>query len=577
MDYALDRAEGEARAALLATGLVPEHVVELTRPKANVPADLAFTTFRVAGEAGLAPPELARRIAAAARLEPGSLIGEVTAFGPFVNLSLAAGPLAAAVLAEVDRLGDRYGHDDRGGGRTVLVEYSSPNMARRMHVGHIRSTIIGQALFNIQAALGFRTISDNHIGDWGKNFGVLITGIQHEGRPAGSGEAALAALEQLYARYNTLIEQDPTIDQEARDWSLRLERGDPEARALWSWIVELTLRINQPLYDRLGVRFDTVHGESFFEDRMAPIIAEAVEQGVARPGEGGALVVDLADLPTFVLRRADGGTLYHTRDAATIVFREQTYHPAAIIYVVDVRQELYFRQLFALVRALGHARDIDLIHVGFGTIVGPDGQPLAARRGNMVYLQALLDQAHDRARAVVEQASADLPEAEKEAIAEAVGVGAVIYNDLYQDPRRNISLDWERMLALNGNSAPYIQYMHARCRSILRRAAAAEPTGADRPPGQPAQLTHPAEVTLVKQLARLPAAVREAGARQAPFVVAEWCYQTARALAGFYRDCPVLQAETPALRASRLRLVAATAQALKNGLALLGIAAPERM
>ena len=347
----------------------------------------------------------------------------------------------------------------------------------------------------------------------------------------------------------------------------------------------MTLRINQPRYDRLGVRFDTVHGESFFNDKMAPVIARALEQGIAYRNADGAVVADLPGLPTFLLRRSDGGTLYHTRDAATIVFRQAEYHPSAIVYVVDVRQELHFRQVFALARALGVVPpQTALVHVSFGMVVGPDGQPLAARRGNMVYLQALLDEAHARARAVVDEASPDLPEAEREVIAEAVGVGAVIYNDLYQDPKRTITLDWDRMLSLQGNSAPYIQYMDARCRSILRKAAAAARPAAgsgqavaDPPRYDPASLAHPAEVAVVKQLARLPGAVREAGARCAPFMLAEWCFETARAVAAFYRDCPVLAALTPELRVSRLRLVAAAARGLHNGLDLLGIQAPERM
>jgi arginyl-tRNA synthetase len=453
-----------------------------------------------------------------------------------------------------------------------------------MHVGHIRSTIIGQALFNITAALGYHAMSDNHLGDWGKQFGILIMAIVHEGRPAGEGEEALATLERIYTKYNTLAEQDSTFDEEARRWSLKLERGDPQARELWQWIIEQTMHYTSPLYERLGAHFDTTHGESFFEDKMVPVIAEAIDKRVAYRDENGALVVDLPGLPTFLLQRTDGGTLYVTRDAATVIFREHEYHPATIIYIVDARQELHFRQLFALVRALGHAQDIELVHIAFGTVFDSKGQPFSTRKGNMIYLQALLDEAHARARAVVDQASPDLPESEKEQVAEAVGVGAVIYNDLYQDPRRNITLDWERMLTLEGNSAPYIQYMHARCRSILRKAeesVVSSPSlvAPDHGPQTTDHklLTHPAEVGLVKQLAKLPGAVREAGERYAPFVIAEWSYETARALSAFYRDCPVLRAETPELQAARLRLVAATAQALKNGLALLGIRAPERM
>ena len=454
----------------------------------------------------------------------------------------------------------------------MLVEYSSPNMARRMHVGHIRSTIIGQALANIMAALGYRVISDSHIGDWGKNFGILLTAIRHEGRPTGNDEAALAILEGLYARYNRLAEEEATIDQEARDWSLRLEQGDPEALDLWRWIVGLTLSVNAPLYTRLGVRFDTIHGESFFNDKMAPIVAEALKQGVATRTDGGAVVVTLPEQPTFLLQRSDGGTLYHTRDAATIAFREEEYRPTAIIYVVDGRQELHFRQLFALMRALGHAREIALVHVSFGVVIGPDGRPLAARRGNMVYLQALLNEAHTRARAIADASSPHLPEVARDAIAEAVGVSAVIYNDLHQDPRRTIALDWDQMLALQGNSAPYIQYMHARCRSILRRA-----TLTDIGSGDPSLLTHPAETALLKALALMPNAVRAVGTRYTAAALAEWCYETARATATFYRDCPTLTAPTPEVRAARLRLVAAMAQGLASGLHLLGIAAPDQL
>jgi arginyl-tRNA synthetase len=444
-----------------------------------------------------------------------------------------------------------------------------------MHVGHVRSTIIGQALVNILRALGYRTVGDNHLGDWGKTFGLLLLGLEREGYPTGEGEALMAALEDLYARTSGQATTDPATDQAARDWSLRLEQGNPAARAHWQRAVDLTLRANQPTYDRLGVRFDHAYGESFYEPMLAGVVEDALENGVAQRDEGGAVVVDPGDgLPTFLLQRSDGGTLYHTRDAATVKFRVETFRPATILYVIGEPQSLYLRQLFALARALGYAGETELVHVAFGTVFDAGGQALSTRRGNMVYLQTLLDEAHARARALVDAANSALPEGERAAIAEAVGVGAVIYNDLHQDPKRNITLDWDRMLAFDGNSAPYIQYMQARCRSILRRAAEA---GVASPAGDPALLSHPAERALVKQIAGLPGAVRAAGAEFAPARVAGWCYETARALAAFYRDCPVLASETAGLRDARLRLVAATAAALTNGLSLLGIAAPERM
>jgi len=593
MDYALTRFTDEVRQAIAATGRVPAALIELTTPKANIPADLAFPTFRAAKALGLPPPQLAADLAAAIPRNETTLIGAVEASGPFLNFSMHPQRLASTVVSEIQARGAAYGHHADGQGRRVVVDYSAPNIARRMHVGHIRSTIIGQTLVNIFRALGYQVIGDNHLGDWGTQFGTVIAAIQRYGRPAAEGEAAMAQLEQLYARYNHELQAqteqkeqaivtgqplpvfDPDLEAEARRWSLALEQGDPQARAIWQWCVDLTLAAAQRNYDRLGIVFDHAYGESFYEAMLPEVIAEALHSEAAYRDVDGSVVAELDKLPRFIIQRNDGGTVYMTRDIATVKFRLRAFDPAKIIYVVDGRQELHFRQLFAIVRAMGYARDVELVHIPFGIVTTPDGQPLSTRKGNMVYLESLLDEAVARARAVVEQKNPELAEAEKAAVAEAVGVGAVIYNDLYQDPRRNISLDWERMLATEGNSATYLQYSHARCCSILRRAI--EDGGVGPEAASLLLLTHPSETRLLKHLARLPEAVREAGDRYAPFVIAEWCYTTAREFGVFFEQCPVLKADPPALRAARLALVAATARALKNGLGLLGIAAPERM
>jgi arginyl-tRNA synthetase len=591
MDYALDRFEQQVRDAILATAKVPAALIELTEPKPNIPADLAFPTFRAAKELKASPPQLAQELAADIRPSDDALIGSVAAAGPFLNFTLDTARLAAAVLEEVEELGPRYGSDDQGAGKTIVIDYSAPNIAKTMHVGHIRSTIIGQSLYNIFAFLGYRVIGDNHLGDWGTQFGRNIAAIVKWGRPEGEGEEAIAEIDKLYAEYNRLAKDNPALADEARAWSLKLEQGDPTARELWQWMIDLTMAANQPNYNRLGIRFDHNYGESFYAPMSEEVIQETLAKGAAYRDDNGAVVVDLGDnTPTFLLQRTDSGTLYHTRDAAAIKFRVSEFQPSQIIYVVDARQELNFRQLFGLARAMNYAPGVELVHIKFGTVFDQHGQPLSTRAGNMIFLDDLLNDAHTRARAIVEQSSPDLPEDEKDAVAEIVGIGSVIYNDLYQDPRRNITLDWDRMLALEGNSAPYIQYMYARCKSILRRAAEQGMGDGGWGMGEmsssnpqsltpiPQLLEHPSERAVIKQLAKLPAAVREAGARYAPFVVAEWCYDTARALSGFYRDCPVLRAETPPdLRAARLQLVAATAQALRNGLGLLGLRAPERM
>ncbi len=578
MDYALDRFVAEVATAIRATEKVPADLVETQTPKPNIPADLAFPAFRAAKALGVAPLQLAQQLATSLRLPADSLIGAVTATGPFLNFSIHPQRFASAVLDEIHARGDAYGHDDQDEQQTIVVDYSAPNVAKRMHVGHIRSTIIGQTLVHIFRALGYRVIGDNHLGDWGKQFGAIIAAIMRYGKPDGDSETELAQLEAIYARYNEEIKENPELDEEARRWSLLLEQGDPQARELWQWCVDATLRANQRNYDRLGVQFDHAYGESFYEHMLPAVIQEAIDNKAAYRDEGGAAVVEEAgpNLPTFLLQRSDGGTLYITRDVATIEFRIREFDPVRIIYVVDARQELHFRQLFALVRAMGYAHDIELVHVPFGTVFDAHGNALSTRKGNMVYLEALLDEAVRRAREVVENKNPDLSDAEKAAVAEAVGIGAVVYNDLYQDPRRNITLDWGRMLATEGNSATYLQYSYARCRSILRRAATEGPLD-DFTTVDCTLLLHASEQQLIKYLARLPDTVREAGARYAPFVIADWCYATAREFGIFFEQCPVLKAETSALRSARLALVTATAQALKNGLSLLGINVPERM
>jgi arginyl-tRNA synthetase len=590
--YTLNHFEAEVREALLATGLVNADEIDLAAPKAaNVVADLALPCFRAAKARGTNPAQLAAQIVAALSFPADSLLAGAEVSGPYVNFLLNKAAFAQAVLRDIEERGAEYGCSDDGAGHRVIVEYSSPNIAKRMHVGHIRSTIIGQAIANLYACLGYEVIRDNHLGDYGKQFGVNIAATLRFGRPEAEGEAALEALEKQYQQYNRLMkgvseddaEYDPDaevdMDDEARAWSLKLEQGDPQAVELWQWMVDLTKAANQRNYDRLGVRFDVQHGESFYKDMLGQIINEAGESGIAERDNGAVVVKELTDakgkkLPLFLFQRSDGGTLYITRDVATIKYREETYDPDTVVYVVGQPQELHFRQTFAMSKALGYT-DAQLVHVPFGTVFNTQGQALSSRKGNMVYLEVLLNDGHERARKLIEEKVAEgkteLTPAQIDEIAEMVGVGAVIYNDLYQDTKRNITLDWERMLAFEGNSAPYLQYMHARCRSIVREAGAV-PAAYDG-----ALLSHPAETGLLKEIARLPQIVREAAERFAPFVVADWLYATARAFSAFYDACSVLKAETAELRAARLHLVEATAQALRNGLALLSIRAPERM
>lgn len=588
MNYALDRLYGECAALLAATGLLEGFVPALAEPKPSIPADLAFPVFGAAKALSAGnPAAFAARLADAVTLLPGGLVARVEAAGPFVNFQADPARLASAVLDETVRGGDKYGHDDQGAGQNVILEFSSPNIARKMHVGHLRSTVIGHSLRLIFQALGYRVIADNHLGDWGTQFGSLLAAKDLWGWPPEMDTDPIEALVQIYAKFHAAAEADPALRDLARDWFRRLEAGDPEARALWRTLIDLTLTEFAQTYARLGVAFDTEHGESFYEPLLPGVVQEALDKGVAKMEPDGAVSVSFDDtLPSFLIRKRDGVTLYQTRDIATCLYRWQEYAPDRNIYVVGQEQKLHFQQVFETVRRMGHTEIVDRsTHVSFGMVTDAGGQRFSMRRGTALFLDEVLDEAVSRARATlaekIGEGRTELTPEEQDALGQIIGMGAIIYNDLYQGPNRTIEFNWDVMLAFDGNSAPYIQYTYARCRSLLRKAgtdgAGTDGAGADEAGADARLLTEPQEQAVIKQMARLPRVIRAAGERCLPAVIAEWTYDLARAFTRFYHDLPVMDAATPELRAARLRLTAAAAQGLKNGLALLGIQAPERM
>ncbi|MBB6051726.1 arginine--tRNA ligase [Armatimonas rosea] len=582
MHYVFDQLREQASAALVATGLIAPEQLALAEPKNRDLADLACPIFAAAKAAGEAPPAFSQKLAAAVRLPEAGLLAKVEAAGGFVNFTVRPEALAAAVLAEVTERGDAFGKDSSvGAGEKVIVEYSSPNIARKMHVGHLRSTVIGHSLRLIFEALGYDVIADNHLGDWGTQFGMLLAAIDLWKLTPWDDPDPVQSLVVLYAKYNSEAKEDESLKDLARAWFKKLEDGDVWARETWQKLIDITMAEFSRTYDRLGVSFTTQHGESYFESRMPAVMAEAVEKGVARRDAGGALVVEFDDkLPSCLLQKSDGGTLYQTRDAATCLYRLENYAPARNIYVVGAEQKLHFQQVFEIVRRMGYEKIADVsIHISFGKVSPPNGGRFSMREGNVVFLNDVLDEAVERAeaamRANVAAGRSELTEEEIPEIAETLGIGAVVYADLFQGPDRNITFDWDKMLQSEGNTAMYLQYAHARCRSILRKASPLAPPSDG---GGGGLLVHPAEQALLKQLARMPHAVREAGEKYLPASVADWTFQLAKAFSTFWENCPVLRDDVaPEMRTARLELVAATAQGLKNGLALLGIKAPERV
>ncbi len=555
----------------LAPGAAGEVALQAALPPSGVAADLGVPCFPLAARLRQPPPEVARRLAEAVR--PGPLVQAVRAEGGYLNVTFARPAFAAGVADELARMGDRYGSTDAGGGRHVVIDYSSPNVAKPMSVGHLRSTIIGDALYRLFAFAGYRPVGVNHIADWGTQFGKLLYAFLTWGDREAYRRDPLAELLRVYVKFEQEAERDASLEERGREWSLRLEQGDPQARALWREFVDHSLAAFGRIYDLLDVRFDHVLGESFYADKAGEVVEMAVRAGVAVEDEG-ALVIRLDDAgisTPLLLRRRDGATLYITRDLAAAIYRVRTWNPVQLIYVVGSEQRLHFQQLFAALRKLGFTQ-VTYAHVDFGLITLPEGR-MSTRRGRVVFLEDVLQEAVARARALVDAKNPDLPEAEREAVARIVGIGALKYADLSQNRVKNITFDWDRMLSLEGDSAPYLQYTYVRARSILRKGGPEAGEG----PFDPRAAEGGREWALLTRLGRFPEVVWEATHTYSPHLVANYLYGLAQAFHAFYHEVPVLQAPDPALRASRARLVAGVATVMRTGLGLLGIRVPERM
>ena len=536
------------------------------------------------------PRELAEPVAAKLRAHPAIASAEVAGPG-FVNVALAPAFLATTLL---EMLRDaRLGVPLADRTHRTVVDYSSPNIAKQMHVGHLRSTILGHAIVGLLRFVGDEVIGDNHVGDWGTQYGMLIAGLRRLQAENAEVSFDIAGLERIYKYASALAKTDEAFAAAARAELQKLQSGDAENRALWERFVATTRAELDRMYARLGIRFEAWHGESFYEPMLPGVIERLVKEGLARE-DAGALCIFFSDdvwdgvdaklrrqKEPFIVRKKDGAFLYSTTDIATALHRRDEVKATRAIYVVDRRQSQHFEQLFAVVRRLGV--DMALEHVGFGTILGTDGTPLKTRDGDTIALGALLDEARARTLEMMRakqaeraekdpEGEAPLPGPELERVAEAVGVGAVKYADLRQNRLSDYQFDWAKMIDLKGNSGPYIQYAAARAGSLLKKG------GIDGATFAPAaiELAHPAERDLGLTLARFPDAVHAAADELLPHFVSDHCYAVAQKLSTFYEACPVLKSEG-VTRQSRLALVALAGRQLSKGLELLGIESIERM
>ncbi|MCB9777474.1 MAG: arginine--tRNA ligase [Alphaproteobacteria bacterium] len=540
--------------------------------------------FRLGKALKTNPRAVAEAVKAALPVHPAVVRADVAGPG-FLNFHLDDAWLAGHVVAQVQDT--RGGVEDRGQGRTVVIDYSSPNVAKRMHIGHMRSTIIGNALHRLYEAGGYRVVADNHIGDWGTQFGMLIVGWRNWLDEAAFADDAIGELERLYVKFREEAAADPTLDDLARAETAKLQAGDPDNRALWLKFIDISMVEFNGVYDRLGVRFDETLGESAYNHALPGVVDDLLDAGIAVE-DAGAVVVRYPDDhdvkavrgKLLVIRKQDGAYLYGTTDLATLEHRLSTWSPAEIVYVTDGRQQLHFQQVFAAWQAWRAHRGLPadgvaLRHMWFGTLKLPEGM-MSTRKGNVIRLVELLDEAVRRARAVVDEKSPDLPDALRAEIAEAVGIGAVRYSDLSQNPQSDVSFDWDRMLAMEGNTAPFLMYSLARCRSIQRKADLA-PGETPLAPAANGALVHERERALLRLLARFPESVAAALETQRPNLLCDHLFEIAQAFNRFYFDVRVLDADSDDQRAARLALVELSAAVLSRGLGLLGVPALDRM
>ncbi len=510
------------------------------------------------------PRQVAEQIKA--KLDLGDMVEEISIAGPgFINVRLKADWLAKQLEAiEADK---RVGVESATNAETVVVDYSAPNVAKQMHVGHLRSTIIGDALARILEFLGNKVIRQNHIGDWGTQFGMLIAHL----KTAPTGETRIEDLDKFYKEARQRFDSDPTFADEARASVVRLQAGGDEETRLWQKIVAESRNHFQPIYDRLGVNLTQANerGESSYNPLLAGVVSDLKKSGIATESEGAIAVFTEGHEAPIIVEKSGGGFGYATTDLAAVRHRIDTLHATRIIYVVGAPQSQHFQQVFATARKAGWAKGVVLEHAGFGSVLGPDGKMFKARSGESVKLKDLVDEAEERAMKVVNEKSADLPEVEKRAIAKAVGIGAIKYADLSKDRIGDYTFDWDKMLAMDGNTAPYLQYAYARIRSIFRKAGE-EPTSA------PIQLDSPYELAIAKQILRFSEVIQQVARDLKPHLLCTYLYDLATKFSAFYENCPVLKSEG-ATRASRLVLCHLTSTTLALGLDLLGIEHPEQM
>ena len=555
-------------------GLEKEEIRSMIEtPADSKMGDYAFPCFKLAKILRKAPPMIAKGIAEA--IGDDAMFEKVEQVNAYVNMFLKKDAFAKEVVSEVVAAGDDYGKCSLGEGKTVIVEYSSPNIAKPFHIGHIRSTVIGASIAKIYDNLGFKVVRINHLGDYGTQFGKMIVAYRRWGNKQDVIDAPIKTLLSYYTKFHVEAENDPTLEDEARATFTKLENGEPEEQALWQWFRDESLKEFSRVYDMLGITYDSYAGESFYSDKMPRFVKELEEKGLLEEDNGAQLVrLDDYGLTPALITKSDGSTLYITRDIAAAVYRKETYDFYKNIYVVASQQNLHFQQWIQILELMGYDWARSCIHVPFGLVSLEDGT-MSTREGRVVFLEDFLNGAVDKTREIIKEKNPDADAETVEDIAKAVGIGAVVFNELSNYRIKDYVFSWEHVLNFEGETGPYVQYTHARACSILRNAG--DDIVAKAKAGFDAKyLTGESAHELSRLLYELPEVIVEAGEKYEPSIVTRHIVDIAQAFNKFYHDEHIL-VDNEDEKIAKVAMVLAAKSAIRNGLDLLCMKAPEKM
>lgn len=556
--------------------LIADHVEGMTAeeiatfieipPKQEL-GDYAFPCFRLAKTMHKAPNLIAADIKEA--IGNIDFLDKIDVQGAYLNFFVKKDIFVQTMIESA--LKDNFGGSDEGADKVICIDYSSPNVAKNFHVGHLRTTIIGNSLYKIYSKLGYKVIRINHLGDWGTQFGKLIVAYKNWGTKEAVEKDGVAELMRLYVKFHEEADQNPELVDEARAWFSKMEHGDEEALSIWQWFKDISLVEYKRTYDLLGMDFDYYLGESFYRDKCQEVVDQLTNANLLKESEG-AMIVDLSDydMAPCIVTKKDGSSIYATRDLAAIFYRKNTYHFTKCLYVTGQEQKLHFAQVFKVVELLGNdwAKD-SLVHIPYG-LVSLEGAKLSTRSGNIIYAEDILHDAIKKSFEIISEKSPNLPD--KEEVAKIVGVGSVLFNDLYNQRIKDVSFSWDKVLNFDGETGPYVQYTHARCSSVVRLAENFDPVK----PVDYSTISEPDAMNLLKEISRFPKVVSDAAEKYEPSVVARFAVDVAQAFNKFYNSTRINVPEEN-VKNARVMLTYLTKKTLHDALELLGINAPEAM